>query len=163
MEPVAKDKILNTLQHWKRQESQQAFWVWLGDYSVPTASVQAPGTSRAASGRRRPGADGRAGQVGSVRAVPEHVGVGRLEELDVVLHAAVGALRLLQAVFQVLQPALVAAVSLRGETSVGQVCDRSRITRPRRHRDFISDCQGLTERGMGSACQWTQGLLLTIS
>lgn len=70
---------------------------------------------RQASDRRRPGADGRAGQVGGVRAVPEHVGVGRLEELDVVLHAAVGALGLLQAVFQVLQPALVAAVSLREE------------------------------------------------
>lgn len=72
---------------------------------------------RRASDRRRPGADGRAGQVGRVRTIPKHVGIGGLEELDVVLHAAVGALRLLQAIFQVLQPALVAAVSLQEEQS----------------------------------------------
>lgn len=43
------------------------------------------------------------------------MGVGRLEELHVVLHAAVGALRLVQAVLEVLQAALVAALRLRGQ------------------------------------------------
>lgn len=123
MEPVAKDKILNTLRHWKREENQQAFQVGLGN-STPQFSGQQSGASSprpkpAASGWRRSGADGRAGQVGSVRTVPKHVGIGRLEELDVVLHAAVGALRLLQAILQVLEPALVATVSLRGEGARG--------------------------------------------
>lgn len=43
---------------------------------------------------------------------PENVVVGRLEELDVVLHAAVGALRLLQPIAQVLEAAFVSALCL---------------------------------------------------
>lgn len=157
MEPAAKDEILNALHNGRDRKAKR-----LSGYGLPTrqfpwpqSGPRAPGPSRAASGGRRPGADGRAGQVGSVRAVPKHVGVGRLEELHVVLHAAVGALRLLQAVLQVLQPALVAAVGLGGDRSVGQVWDMSGITRPWRHRDFIGDCQRLT----GSDCQWARGLL----
>lgn len=44
------------------------------------------------------------------RTFPKNVVVGRLEELDVVLHAAVGALRLLQPIPQVLEAALVSAL-----------------------------------------------------
>lgn len=43
---------------------------------------------------------------------PKNVVVGRLEEVDVVLHAAVGALRLLQPIPQVLEAALVSALGL---------------------------------------------------
>lgn len=91
---------------------RQAFQLWLGHSSVPRTSVRAPGPRLAGLGGRRSGADGRAGEEGSVGTVPKHVGIRRLEELDVVLHAAIGALRLLQAIFEVLQPALVATVSL---------------------------------------------------
>lgn len=43
---------------------------------------------------------------------PKNVVVGRLEELDVVLHAAVGALRLLQPIPQVLEAAFISALCL---------------------------------------------------
>lgn len=103
-----------------------------------------------ASGGRRSGADGRAGQVGGIWTVPKHVGIGRLEELDVVLHAAVGALRLLQAVFQVLQPALVAAVSLRG-TGHAASMRRLQQTSSWPHRALLVVAR-LTGRGVGSDC-----------
>lgn len=43
MEPVAKHKILNTHFVTGREEKQQPFQVWLGNLSVPMASVWAPG------------------------------------------------------------------------------------------------------------------------
>lgn len=125
MEPVAKDKILNT--HFitgRERKTNRLSRYGLATCQFPWHQSGLLAQDRQASDRRRSGADGRAGQVGSVRTIPEHVGIGRLEELDVVLHAAVGALRLLQAIFQVLQPALVAAVSLCEEEGTGQVCVR---------------------------------------
>lgn len=132
------DKILNTLPSVEARGKQQAFQLWLGPSSVPMASIRAPRPRPAALGRRRSGADGRAGQVGRVGTVPEHVGIGRLEELDVVLHAAIGALRLLQAILEVLEPALVATVSLRGRMRVRAKC----VKCP--EDPLISGCQGLS-------------------
>lgn len=86
------DKIPNILHHEMREENQKALQVWLSKASVPTASTWAPRPRVAALGRRRSGANGRAGQEGGVGTIPKYVGIGRLEELDVVLHAAVGAL-----------------------------------------------------------------------
>lgn len=90
-----------------------------GHANLGLATAQFSGLRRAlhprqvASGRRRPGADGRAGQIGGcIGTVSKHVGIRGLEELDIVLHAAVGTFRLLQAILQVLQSALVAAVSV---------------------------------------------------
>lgn len=54
--------------------------------------LRSRGAGRALSSWRRTGAAGGAQQ----GTFSKNVGIGRLEELDVVLHAAVGALRLLQ-------------------------------------------------------------------
>lgn len=130
---------------------QQAFPLWRGHSVVPVAAIRAHGPRPAALGRRRSGADGRAGEEGSVGTVPKHVGIGRLEELDVVLHAAIGALRLLQAISEVLQPALVATVSLRGGPRMGVKF----TTRPGElPRDLTRGCQGL------GAGQWAWGFFL---
>lgn len=54
--------------------------------------LKSRGAERAQPSRRRTRAAGRAQQ----GTVSEHIGIGRFEELDVVLHAAIRALRLLQ-------------------------------------------------------------------
>lgn len=87
------DKIPNILHHEMREENQQAFQVWLSKASFPRHPPGLPAQGwQAALDRRRSGANGRAGQEGGVGTIPKYVGIGRLEELDVVLHAAVGAL-----------------------------------------------------------------------
>lgn len=66
------------------------------------------GARRALPSERRARAAGGAQQ----STFPKNVVVGRLEELDVVLHAAVGALRLLQPIPQVLEAAFISALCL---------------------------------------------------
>ena len=89
--------------------------------SAPTAALSPPTQSflLVAHGNypQRP-SDGRRGaQRAGEGRVSEHVGVGGLEELDIVLQAAVGAVRLLQAVLHVLQSALVPTLHLGMTTS----------------------------------------------
>jgi hypothetical protein len=75
-----------------RQENQQAFQLWFSNPLVSLAIGRAPSPRKVASGRGRSGPDGRAGQVGGIGAISKHIGIRGLEELDIVLHAAVGAL-----------------------------------------------------------------------
>lgn len=94
------------LDHCKREESSR-----LSRYNLATPqSPYPPGLQ--ALGWRRAGTNRRAGQIASVGSIPKHIGVRRFEELDVVLHASIGALGLLQPVFQVLQSTLVTAVRI---------------------------------------------------
>lgn len=100
-------------QQWPWNAIQFSLSIWLLKQS--SFCVLKKGARRVFPSDKRASMAGRAQK----STFPKDIVVGRLEELDVVLHAAVGAFRLLQPIPQVLEAAFVSALCLHREHKTG--------------------------------------------